>query len=306
MKLGASLRRLIERELVVGLGRRRRRALVERVRGNPEARREWDRALSAFRVVEQREVSRFELDQVERWLFEDLEAAAVVAPAPAGRRRWTWLAGAVASLASAAALVLWLESGEGHDDPGLEVEGSGDDAGLVARGRGQWSRPLAIALVCGQPPRPATRSGCGRDELLGFSARLAPGNHGRAGASLSLFGIDARGELLYYAPTPAELDPELELAVDRGWTALPMSVRLEVNHVPGRVRVFALAGARPPSLAELDTWAEALREQPSAALDDPPWHLRLDRAALAGVCPSPARCASAEAEFLIHPLEGPR
>ena len=49
------MRRLLERELIAGLGARRRRALVERLRGNVDQRRGWDRAIAAFRVLERRE-----------------------------------------------------------------------------------------------------------------------------------------------------------------------------------------------------------------------------------------------------------
>ena len=307
------LRRALERELVSGLGRRRRLALVERLRGNAEARRSYDRALAGFRALEQREVSRFELDQVERWLFDDLEHEGATGAAPgAGQTRWTYLAAGAASLLSAAALLVWLDLGGEGTSGGLSNDdvAESDSDGFGARGKQAWSRPLALELVCGQPPRPAQRGGCRMDELLGFSARLGDEGLEPAAAaafeggprSLTVFGLDAEGELLYYAPTPASAElPTLELGA--GWTALPMSVRLEVNHEPGQVRVFALLSEREPSLAMLDSWARALADAPPATLDDPPWHLRLPAAALREVCPRAQRCASAETELELLPTD---
>ena len=313
MKGPTSLRRLLERELVSGLGRRRRRALVERVRGNDEARRGWDRAVSAFRMIERREVSNFEIEQVERWLFDDLEDSGVLTPSTAhgwgARRSWT-LAAAMASLATAAAAIIWIGAAPPSAQLGsVELDGEGEP-GFTARGARTWSRPLALELVCGEPPRPVGSGGCAADDLLGFSARLgveslalqAAAALGEAPLQLSVFGLDAHGELLYYAPTPEHSQlPALEL--DGGWTALPMSVRLEVNHSPGLTRVFALASEQVPTLAELDEWGAALAQTPVASVDDPPWHLRLGT--LTRVCPRVERCASAETEFTLAPASAP-
>ena len=169
----ASLRRHVERELVEGLATRERRSLIERLRGNVEQRRGWDRAVAGFRALEQREVSNFELDQVERWLFEDLDESGLLAEArPEPSRRWTYLAATLATLAAAASLLLWLD-----EDPApptiasitLDTIASNT---LQARGDHGWTRPLALELVCGEPARPAAARGCGLDELLGFSLRL--------------------------------------------------------------------------------------------------------------------------------------
>ncbi|HVH97624.1 MAG TPA: hypothetical protein VM869_02900, partial [Enhygromyxa sp.] len=255
---------------------------------------------STVRALEDRSVSRFELEQVERWLFEDLEADGVIASSPARRRRgFAWFGATLATIASAATLAWWI----GRDDAGLAIE-RGDL--LVARGTGSLARPLALEPVCGDPPRPARGRGCSLDELLGFSVRLGDEQLDRERAAalaaadlhLSLFGVAEDGEVRYYLPTPADLSLP-SLRVESRWRPLPLSIQLGVNHAPGRVRVFALASEVAPSVADIDRLAAALRMQPSATVDDPPWHRRLDRAVLGSLCSDLDRCVSAEAEFSI-------
>ncbi|MCA9700188.1 MAG: hypothetical protein KC431_21870 [Myxococcales bacterium] len=310
--------RLIEHELLDGLGRDRRRSLLDRLRGNGDDRRRWDRAIAAFRVLEDRAVSRTEVDQVERWLFEDLAADGVLVgeAAASGRRRWwaPWVAG-LSTLAAATALLLLVVERPDGDEDGVEAQGRlltiVDDGELQARGAIVWPRPLAIDALCGQPPRSSTMRGCDIDELLGFSARL-DGDAGFAGepgstVHLSLFGIDDGGRLRYYAPTPdgAALDQLLRVEAEPRWQALPMSVRLGVNHRPGSLRIFAIATPEPASVADVERWTAALREQGPAGVDDPPWHLRLSSADLGPqVCDGlRRRCASAETTLTIHAHE---
>jgi hypothetical protein len=295
------MRRLLERELIAGIGARRRRALIERLRGNAAQRRGWDRAIAAFRVLERREVSRFEIDQVERWLFEDLGEQGVLAPVRP-RFRWAWLGGVAATLLSAAALLMWIDA-----DPALDGASVEQDE-LVPRGGDRFARPLAIELMCGQPVRSAVTRGCSIDETLGFSLRLgadglAPETAsalGRAPMHVSTFGLAEDGSLLYYLPTPDE-PASATATLGAPWRSLPFSVRLSINHAPGRVRVFALASERPADIADIEHLAAALRPQPIATIDDPPWHLRLPDAALASLCPQPLRCASAETVLTITP-----
>jgi hypothetical protein len=299
------MRRLLERELISGIGARRRRAMVERLRGNAEQRRGWDRAIAAFRVLERREVSNFEIEQVERWLFEDLGEQGVVAT---GRPswRWGWLLAGMATIASAAAMLLWVDA-QSPGEPG-EVPSATDD--LVARGDARFARPLALELVCGQPVRSAATRGCSLDETLGFSVRLgsesltpqAESAIARAPLHVSAFGLAEDGSLLYYLPTPDE-PSRTRLTLGAPWQPLPFSVRLAVNHAPGQVRVFALASDRPASIGDIERFALALSHQPIADLDDPPWHLRLPSAAFASLCPHSARCASAETVLTLAPAQ---
>ncbi len=316
MKRLTGMRRMLERELIVGIGPRRRRALIERLRGNTEQRRGWDRAIAAFRVLERREVSRFEIDQVERWLFEDLGELGVVAPARP-RWRWAWLGGIAATIASTAAVLLWI-GGERTGGPG-EVPAADDGTDeLIARGDDRFTRPLALELMCGQPVRAAATNGCRLDETLGFSIRLGGENLtpeaasalARAPLHVSAFGLAEDGSLLYYLPTPDE-PASTRVSLGAPWQPLPFSVRLAVNHSPGRVRVFALASDRPAEVADVDRLAAALTPQHAANLDDPPWHLRLPDSVLASLCPQPSRCASAEtvmdllANTPAHPEDQP-
>lgn len=302
------MRRLLERELIAGLGPRRRRALIERLRGNAEQRRGWDRAIAGFRALERREVSRFEIEQVERWLFEDLAEQGVVTPARP-RWRWAWLGGVAVTLASAAAVLLWIDAERAGESD--ELPGAVDDSNeLVARGEDRFARPLALELMCGQPVRAAATHGCTLDETLGFSIRLGAEGLtsdtasalGRGPMHVSAFGLAEDGALLYYLPTPDE-PARTRVSLGAPWQPLPFSVRLAVNHAPGRVRVFALASDRPAELADVERLAAALAPQPTADVDDPPWHLRLPGSALASLCPRASRCASAETLLTITPPE---
>jgi hypothetical protein len=307
MKRLTGIRRLLERELISGIGARRRRALIERLRGNADQRRGWDRAIAAFRVLEQREVSRFEVDQVERWLFEDLGDLGVVAPARP-RWRWAWLGGVAATIASAAAVLLWIDGDRtGELNGELPAVSDGSDE-LVARGEDSFARPRALELVCGQPVRAAATHGCTLDETLGFSIRLGSENLtpeaasalARAPLHVSAFGLAEDGSVFYYLPTPDEA-ASTQVSLGAPWQPLPFSVRLAVNHAPGRVRVFALASDRPAKVADIDRLAAALASQGAANLDDPPWHLRLPDPLLASLCPNSSRCASAETVLSVSP-----
>lgn len=303
----AALRRSLERELIEGLAAKPRRALIERLRGNATLRRAWDRAIAGFRALERREVSQTELDQVERWLFEDLADEGLLAastPAPASRRS-LGLAAIFAALASAAALLVAIVPSDESGLPGLGAHGMIADE-LVARGGLAWARPLALELVCGKPARPARQQGCSTDELLGFSIRLGDETLDARSAELlregplhlAIFGLDDRGELLYYTPTPDEPASEL-VTLGEPAHALPLTIRLGVNHRSGRVRVYALAGDQPVDVATIERWAAALHVQAPASIDDPPWHLRLAPSLLGPACQRLDRCASAQAELWL-------
>lgn len=311
----AALRRAVERELIEGLAAGPRRSLIERLRGNPAQRRAWDRAIAGFRALEQREVAKVELEQVERWLFEDLADEGLLAAGPSGapepaRRRFVGLATLLATLATATALLVWIDPEAATSTLGVTTRASDMiDEQLVARGSATWPRPLGLELVCGQPARPAKPAGCATDELLGFSVRLGDETLEPAAAAalaeaplhLGVFGLSHTGELLYYTPTPTE-SARVTLELGEPAQALPLSVRLAVNHRPGLVHVYALASDAPLAASDVERLAAALRSQAPTGIDDPPWHLRLAPDLLGDACPRLDRCASAQAELrLINP-----
>jgi hypothetical protein len=160
--------------------------------------------------------------------------------------------------------------------------------------------------VCGEPPRPARDRGCAVDELLGFSVRLGaegltPEHAAKladAPLQLSVFGLADDGSVRYYLPTPS--DPSSPtLGLTSRWQPLPLSVRLAVNHRPGRVRVFALASPTRATVADIDRLAAALVGQARAEVDDPPWHLRLAPDRVAPLCSELDGCSSAETELEV-------
>jgi hypothetical protein len=217
-------------------------------------------------------------------------------------RRWTTLAITLAAAATAALLLITIDPKSTGEQPGL----IDDHDELQPRGEPRWTRPLALEPVCGEPARPAAARGCSRDELLGFSLRLggesldprAAATFEQAPLYASVFGIAADGELLYYTPTPIE-PARTTLRLGAPWQALPLSVRLEVNHEPGRVRVFALASDAPADVRDIERWAAALQTRAPGGIDDPPWHLRLGPSVLGSPCRTMDRCASAETELTI-------
>jgi hypothetical protein len=146
--------------------------------------------------------------------------------------------------------------------------------------------------------RPAELGACNVDGLLGFAYRVAPRDERAEERWLSLFGVDERGTVLYYAPTP--VDPSAVSTTTGKWTAAPMSVDAGVNHAPGTVRVFALLSPEVPSVERIDGWATMLHDLPAASEGDEPWHRRLGPTAVASVCRRLDLCDSAELSFELH------
>jgi hypothetical protein len=279
-----TVRREIDRALLGRTSKAARRRLHDRLRADAQARAAYDRGAAALRLLEGgREPAEFEIDLVEAWLRED--GVLAEAPAPV-RTRWRglWIA---LTIAAAAMLVVVLR-------PRTTVH---DDA-LVPKGPGR-DMALAIDAVCsdadGGEMVPAA-GGCALGGTLAFAYRID--DRWAGGDTLVLFGVDERGEALYYLPTPDAAAPTV--AAGR-WTALERTVRLAVNHRAGRVRVFGLLTDTAPDLAEIDETAALLSALPPAAIGDAPWHERLAGAgSIAAACARSQTCASAELELLIH------
>ncbi|MGH1340730.1 MAG: hypothetical protein ACRBN8_04220 [Nannocystales bacterium] len=266
-----------------------RAALFEELRDNEAARADYDLTFEAMRELEQSPVAQAEVDLVEAWLVSDLEAQGE-ARAAWWRRPWM---GALLAVAAAAVLVVVVSpSGGPPEDDGFQARGAGDPRGL------------AIDALCPQGAdsagrhglKPAAEHGCSLSQTLSFAYRVDPA---ASAGSLSLFGIDEAGDVLYYAPTPA--DAAALDAQPGTWTPLPMVVQLGVNHEAGAVVLYGLVSSQAPTVAQVDAMAASLADAGPAAIGDAAWHRRLSgEPALSALCPEPSSCESAELSFTIY------
>jgi len=287
----ARLDRWIERELTEGLSPRARARLHERLRRDPSARARYDRSVAALRVLEgDRDLAEAELDVVERWLSHDWGEAPETAPAVA--RWWPALAAALA----AALVLLWL----GPLDPGAMQRWSpGLDDGWQARGPGSTGG-LALEALCGPDPGPGGSPSlrardCRLSDLMGFAYRVPE----PAAGTLTLFGVDAEGDPMFYLPTP--VDPSGASVSAGRWQPLPLGVRLAVNHAPGALRVYGLVAPTVATDDEVRRFVEHLQSQPPAAPGDAPWIERVGADALDRLCPASASCHAAELNLTLRP-----
>jgi hypothetical protein len=277
------IRRWIETDVLGELPPRHRGRLHDHLRSCSGCRAQHDRTISAFRILEGRDCSNLELEQVGGWIHDDLGGDPRGGLGLEGRRWWAWL-GSLGAVATLLALIMIQPADEGFQAKG---PGSFEDA------RGQ----LAISVLCGTPPRPAGESGCALEDRLGFSYRVRTG----ADRYLHLFGVDERGGVMYYAPTPLDgAVPAVELG---RWDAYPETVRLDVNHQPGRVRVYGLLAPVEGSTEQIDAWAAALRDRSSSRGRGRTWAADLPAELLQDVCPSLDSCAAVESAFSIHRSE---
>jgi len=298
----ARLDRAIERELTVGLAPRRRAALHERLRRDPRARARYDRAVEALRVLEgDVDVAPSELDVVGRWLADDWGAPRAEATE---RRAWP----AVLAVLAAALVLLWIS-------PLRDVEGLRPwvDEGWQARGDGQ-PEGLALEALCGSDeaePAALRVRDCSLADLLGLAYRVPEGTDGR----LTVFGVDAQGDAMFYLPTPD--DPTGSDVEPGRWRALHLAVRLRVNHAPGPLRIYGLVAPTVATTDEVEALARALAPLPAAEPGDLPWTARVAesheaaaRQVLVRLCPkgplggppsSSASCRAAELHLTLRP-----
>lgn len=298
----ALLDRAIERELTRGLPPRRRARLHERLRRDPAARARYDRAAEALRVLEgDVDVAPSEVDVVGRWLADDWGT-----PPPATDRRRAWTV-ALAVL-GAALVMLWISP---LRDPAALRPWSADD-GWQARGGGQGDG-LALEVLCGPDEADAAARrvrarDCSLTDLMGLAYRVPAGASGQ----LTVFGVDAQGDPMFYLPTPVE---PAGASVEPGhWRALPLAVRLRVNHAPGPLRIYGLLAPTIATVEEVEALAAQLAPLPAAAPGDAPWITRVAPERLARLCPdlgdpasaspaaaTPARCRAAELHLTLRP-----
>ena len=282
------MRKLIEQEVLGQLPSRHRERLHDHLRSNTHARGEYDRAIEAFRVLEERDVAQVELDLVERWLFDERPAADEARAGAFGR---LWAIVAVTAAAAAAAVLLLRTQLVAEPDEYMGVrDGSGVRLGL------------AIEALCSASPmagsdemQPASVSGCPLSGELSFAYRVDAIASLDAGV-LTIFGVDGSGEVTYYAPTPADAEP-IPIEVGR-WQALPMTIALDVNHAPGVLRLYGLVTPVALTVDDVDEAASMLRARPATRAA---WPTRLGgRGRIARICAPPQACLSAELTFRIH------
>ncbi len=288
----ARLDRWIERELTEGLSPRRRARLHDRLRRDPKARARYDRSVAALRVFEgDCDIASSELDLVERWLADTGMGDAATESAEA-RRWWPAMMAAVA----AALVLLWLGpiTGSGSMQPWSPEF----DDGWQARGPGA-SGGLALEVLCGPAgddgPPALVAGDCQLSDLMGFAYRVPEDATG----ALTLFGVDVEGDAMFYLPTP--VDPAGASIAAGRWQPLPLGVRLDVNHVPGSLRIYGLVAPSVATSDEVRTWAEALADQAPARPGDASWIERVDAEHLARLCPSTADCQAAELSLTLRP-----
>lgn len=294
-------RRRVEQAFVRGGAVVRVTGHRQRLDEDGDAREYHDRLHAPWRELSPDGVSPFEIDEVGAWLAQSLHPAGAgsVVGAPAKAKVGTITALAIGAVALVAGL-WWVRADVGEPDPVQFGALVADASGWTARGDAGDGGALALEVLCGPQIHFARPAGCGLDEELTFAFRLAPSfQPGTAGPGgrLVLFGLDEAGDTLYYAPTPAP-DPApsvpLATALGAGWQGAGFGVRLAVNHVPGRVRVYGLWTRAQVGVEDIDTWAERLRrdhhvDHPAAASR---W---AEAAGLIGtdVCPSADACADA-------------
>jgi hypothetical protein len=286
----ARFRRDVEQDLLRGLPAERRARLHDHLRACDACRAHHDRLHDGLRVLEgDALVSSSELDQVERWVEASWpRPTGLRARIAALRPALQWLVPAIAVAAVTAIVTLRAPL---EPTPGPEHV-----MGLRAKG-GASTAALAIDVLCGPRPdalRPARPGGCALSETLAFAYRAAaPDTRG----SLTLFGVDAQGRVRYYAPTP--VDPAALSVTSGAWRAAPLSVRLGVNHAPGRLRLYALLSPRAPSVENVDALAAPLTDSRGAALDGP-WHLTADDTLSNALCgPDADACQSARLDLML-------
>jgi hypothetical protein len=285
----ARMQRLLERELLGELAPRHRERLHEHLRSNERARAEYDHVIEAFRVLENRDVARAELDMVERWLFDGTPSW-VETPRRTGMLDRVWTIAAVTLAAAAAAvLALRMQIAEPEEYMGVR-QGSSLGSGL------------AIEALCGHASeasaslQPARISGCPRSGTLAFAYRVSPSV--ATTGTLALFGIDGAGNVAYYTPTPVD-DTPIRVEIGR-WHPLPMSVVLDVNHAPGLLRLYAVVTPEPLTIEDIDEVAAVLGSRDGGPVRAP-WTARVGRRGRIGrLCAGTDRCPTAELSFGIH------
>ena len=257
------------------------------LRGDAEARGRYDAAIAALRLLENdAPIASTEIDMVQDWVLADVAAADTAAAKEAAPAWWRRLP-LLFAVAAAILLAVILR-------PPAQPPVHDDSFGMKG---GREPGRLAITALCGPAdPRqgPLARQICDEDDILGFAYRVDPRARGRV---LVLFGVDADGDSMFYAPTPADEAPITAVAGDL--QAVDTGVALEVNHAVGPLDVYALLAPRTATVAQIRSWAARLADA-DAGPSDVAWPLRIGDPSLGGLCPSEDACEVAQLRLTIR------
>lgn len=286
MSVSRRLLRLLESALAGRLPARKRSELVAHLRSDDALRQQYDRAIDAFRALEGRDVARVEYDLVEEWLFDGGAVTQVAEPSHAS---WLRFVGVIVALAAGLVLALGPLRPKAPDESDVFTPKNGAGAPSM----------FAIQALCpgGGGLVPASELGCELADTVSFAYRLDL--RASVSGALTLFAVDEHGDVLYYQPTPVDVEPVR--VVPGAWQPLPIAVELAVNHEAGEVTLYGLVSATSPTIEEIDEAGELLANDPPARVGDPPWHERLrGRGRIGSMCAPLDTCESAELSFYIH------
>lgn len=216
------------------------------LRGCSDCRARYDRVALAERMLSGGPAALYQPSQAS---FERIGAAVLdgaAAKESAWQRLVQWLAPTqrwAVGVAAAAALVLV---------PVLLRTSKPAADGFQARGGAPHERSAGLRAFClgaeGVTPR------CTRDSQL----KLTVSNAGKFGR-VFLVGLDDDWAPKWYAPRP----PEIQSVTAPDGVDVPVgpTVRLGVNHDPGKVRIYAVFSDAPVTSQEIEAAAEQLRQQ---------------------------------------------
>lgn len=187
-----------------------------------------------------------------------------------GSHRARSIAVAVAAMAALGlGIVLMNDGPTGGPNDGASTPGNGGDDGFRARSavstdRSQLRAP-ELELFCVRRSDDGVSFEGTRDEALGTlrcpidaELKLAFENRERKLTHAAFFGVDTSGKLYWYGPTPATRGAK---PVEAGPEIQPFgeTIRLEVNHRPGRTRIHAVFATAPIDFDTLEGQLETRR-----------------------------------------------
>jgi hypothetical protein len=171
--------------------------------------------------------------------------------------------------------IIWLVQ------PVLNGSGQGERGTFRARSAASASDSVYpepdLEVFCARRDERGVRFAGSTDDSLGVltcpndgEIKIAYRNHAPELGYVVFFGVDAEGTYYWYGPTPAAKEP---VQAERSDDLVPHgeSIRLEVNHRPGRLRIHAVFTTEPIDFDSLNQRLEAadgtkMFERPSVNL----------------------------------------